>query len=234
MNGGAKNNAIPREAEAVIMVADSDLVKATELVLEFAKLVKNELKAQDAGLNIEVQEVAAVSKVFTKESTEKAVNLLYLYPSGINSKSTEIEGLVESSTNLGVLTTTEGFVEYDSAVRSSVSSLKEEIVLRSKTIVNLLGGELECNSGYPAWEYKKDSKLRDDMVRIFEQMYGKKPTIEAIHAGVECGILAGKIEGLDCISMGPDIFDIHTTEEHLSISSTKRMYEYILNVIACK
>ena len=123
MNGGAKNNAIPREAEAIIMVADSDLVKATELVLEFAKLVKNELKAQDAGLNIEVQEVAAVSKVFTKESTEKAVNILYLYPSGINSKSTEIEGLVESSTNLGVLTTTEGFVEYDSAVRSSVSSL---------------------------------------------------------------------------------------------------------------
>ena len=110
MNGGSKNNAIPREAEAVIMVADGDLVKAKELVLEFAKLVKNELKAQDAGLNIEVQEVAAVSKVFTKESTEKAVNLLYLYPSGINSKSTEIEGLVESSTNLGVLTTTECFV----------------------------------------------------------------------------------------------------------------------------
>ena len=87
---------------------------------------------------------------------------------------------------------------------------------------------------YPAWEYKKDSKLREDMVRIFEEMYGKKPTVEAIHAGVECGLLSGKIEGLDCISMGPDMYDIHTTEERLSISSAKRSYEYILRVIACK
>lgn len=111
-----------------------------------------------------------------------------------------------------------------------MKNLKNQIACVSKTY----GGSVEFTGEYPAWEYKKDSKLRDDMVNIFEQMYGKKPTIEAIHAGVECGILAGKIEDLDCISMGPDIFNIHTTEEHLSISSAKRMYEYILNVIACK
>ena len=231
MNGGSKNNAIPREAEAVIMVADGDLVKAKELVLEFAKLVKNELKAQDAGLNIEVQEVAAVSKVFTKESTEKAVNLLYLYPSGINSKSTEIEGLVESSTNLGVLTTTEGFVEYDSAVRSSVSSLKEEIVLRSKTIVNLLGGELECNSGYPAWEYNSNSKIREICQSVHKEMYGKEAEIVAIHAGVECGLFNEKLGNLDMISFGPNLYDVHTPEEHMSISSVKNCYEYLLNIL---
>ena len=101
-------------------------------------------------------------------------------------------------------------------------------------IADAFGSDVVFSGEYPAWEYKKDSKLRDDMVRIFAEMFGKEPTVEAIHAGVECGILAGKIEGLDCISMGPDIFNIHTTEEHLSISSTKRMYEYILNVIACK
>ena len=231
MNGGSKNNAIPREAEAVIMVADGDLVKAKELVLEFAKLVKNELKAQDAGLNIEVQEVAAVSKVFTKESTEKAVNLLYLYPSGIYSKSTEIEGLVESSTNLGVLTTTEGFVEYDSAVRSSVPSLKEEIVLRSKTIVNLLGGELECTSGYPAWEYNPDSKIREICQSVHKEMYGKEAEIVAIHAGVECGLFNEKLGNLDMISFGPNLYDVHTPEEHMSISSVKNCYEYLLNIL---
>ena len=231
MNGGSKNNAIPREAEAIIMVADSDLVKATELVLEFAKLVKNELKAQDAGLNIEVQEVAAVSKVFTKESTEKAVNLLYLYPSGINSKSTEIEGLVESSTNLGVLTTTESFVEYDSAVRSSVSSLKEEIVLRSKTIVNLLGGELECNSGYPAWEYNSNSNIREICQSVHKEMYGKEAEIVAIHAGVECGLFNEKLGNLDMISFGPNLYDVHTPEEHMSISSVKNCYEYLVEIL---
>lgn len=231
MNGGSKNNAIPREAEAVIMVADGDLVKAKELVLEFAKLVKNELKAQDAGLNIEVQEVAAVSKVFTKESTEKAVNLLYLYPSGINSKSTEIEGLVESSTNLGVLTTTEGFVEYDSAVRSSVPSLKEEIVLRSKTIVELLGGKFETTSDYPGWEYDPNSKVRDICQKVHKDMYGKEAKIVAIHAGVECGLFNEKLGNLDMISFGPNLYDVHTPDEHMSISSVKNCYEYLLGIL---
>lgn len=109
-------------------------------------------------------------------------------------------------------------------------SLKNQLVC----IADAFAAEVTFEGDYPAWEYKKDSKLREDMVRIFEEMYGKKPTVEAIHAGVECGLLSGKIEGLDCISMGPDMYDIHTTEERLSISSAKRSYEYILRVIACK
>ena len=111
-----------------------------------------------------------------------------------------------------------------------LKSLKNQIVC----IAGAFEAEVTFEGDYPAWEYKKDSKLREDMVRIFEEMYGKKPTVEAIHAGVECGLLSGKIEGLDCISMGPDMYDIHTTEERLSISSAKRSYEYILRVIACK
>ena len=148
--------------------------------------------------------------------------------------SQDIDNLVETSLNLGIISLDESGICLRFALRSSVGvalkNLKNQIACVSKTY----GGCVEFTGEYPAWEYKKDSKLRDDMVNIFEQMYGKKPTIEAIHAGVECGILAGKIEDLDCISMGPDIFNIHTTEEHLSISSSKRMYEYILNVIACK
>ena len=152
-------------------------------------------------------------------------------PSGINSKSTEIEGLVESSTNLGVLTTTEGFVEYDSAVRSSVSSLKEEIVLRSKTIVNLLGGELECNSGYPAWEYNSNSKIREICQSVHKEMYGKEAEIVAIHAGVECGLFNEKLGNLDMISFGPNLYDVHTPEEHMSISSVKNCYEYLVEIL---
>ena len=138
---------------------------------------------------------------------------------------------MESSTNLGVLTTTEGFVEYDSAVRSSVSSLKEEIVLRSKTIVNLLGGELECNSGYPAWEYNSNSKIREICQSVHKEMYGKEAEIVAIHAGVECGLFNEKLGNLDMISFGPNLYDVHTPEEHMSISSVKNCYEYLVEIL---
>lgn len=231
LNGGSKNNAIPREAEAVIIVPESNIEETKEIVSVFAELIKNELKAQDAGLEITVEEDSKVNECFTKECTEKAVDLLYLYPSGINSKSTEIEGLVESSTNLGVVTTTEGFVEYDSAVRSSVPSLKDEIVLRTKTIVNLLGGTVECTSGYPAWEYNPDSKIREICQEVHKEMYGKEAEIVAIHAGVECGLFNEKLGNLDMISFGPNLYDVHTPEEHMSISSVKNCYEYLLGIL---
>ena len=169
--------------------------------------------------------------VFDWDNWDKVINLLYLYPNGVNTRSTEIDGLVESSTNLGVLTTTECFVEYDSAVRSSVPSLKEEIVLRSKTIVNLLGGELECTSGYPAWEYNPDSKMREICQSVHKEMYGKEAEIVASHAGVECGLFNEKLGNLDMISFGPNLYDVHTPEEHMSISSVKNCYEYLLNIL---
>ena len=96
------------------------------------------------------------------------------------------------------------------------------------------GGSVTCTGDYPAWEYRKESKFREDMVRIFREMYGYEPKVEAIHAGLECGILAGKIQNLDGVSIGPDMIAIHTTEEKLSISSTQRVWEYILKVLACK
>ena len=232
VNGGSKNNAIPREAEAIIAIDAADSEKVKALVLNFGELVKNELKAQECGLNISVEEVSeSLNNVFTKECTEKTVNLLYLYPNGINSKSTEIEGLVESSTNLGVLITGEEFVEYDSAVRSSVPSLKEEIVLRTRTLLNLIGGELECTSGYPAWEYNPNSEIREICQKVHREMYGKEAEIVAIHAGVECGLFNEKLGNLDMISFGPNLYDVHTPNEHMSISSVKNCYEYLLNIL---
>ena len=148
--------------------------------------------------------------------------------------SREIDKLVETSLNLGVLKSDDAAVTLRYAVRSSVGVAKKSLKNQLVCIAGAFDAEVTFEGDYPAWEYKKDSKLREDMVRIFEEMYGKKPTVEAIHAGVECGLLSGKIEGLDCISMGPDMYDIHTTEERLSISSAKRSYVYILRVIACK
>ena len=232
LNGGSKNNAIPREAEAVIAVNSNDENAAIEVIKNWNHIIENELRAQDPGLKIEgsVADIK-VSKEFTDESTKKVVDLLYIYPNGINTKSTEIEGLVESSTNLGVLTTKEGVVEFDSAIRSSIPSLKEEIVLRSKTIVELFGGKFETTSDYPGWEYDPDSKVRDICQKVHKDMYGKEAKIVAIHAGVECGLFNEKLGNLDMISFGPNLYDVHTPDEHMSISSVKNCYEYLLGIL---
>ena len=232
LNGGSKNNAIPREAEAIIAVNPNDENTAIEVINNWNNIIENELRAQDPGLKIEASITdIKTCKEFTDESTKKVVDLLYIYPNGINSKSTEIEGLVESSTNLGVLTTKDGVVEFDSAIRSSIPSLKEEIVLRSKTIVELLGGKFETTSDYPGWEYDPNSKVRDICQKVHKDMYGKEAKIVAIHAGVECGLFNEKLGNLDMISFGPNLYDVHTPDEHMSISSVKNCYEYLLEIL---
>ena len=231
LNGGSKNNAIPREAEAIIAVNPNDENTAIEVINNWNNIIENELRAQDPGLKIEASITdIKTCKEFTDESTKKVVDLLYIYPNGINTKSTEIEGLVESSTNLGVLTTKDGVVEFDSAIRSSIPSLKEEIVLRSKTIVELLGGKFETTSDYPGWEYDPNSKVRDICQKVHKDMYGKEAKIVAIHAGVECGLFNEKLGNLDMISFGPNLYDVHTPDEHMSISSVKNCYEYLLGI----
>ena len=232
LNGGSKNNAIPREAEAIIAVNPNDENTAIEVINNWNNIIENELRAQDPGLKIEASITdIKTCKEFTDESTKKVVDLLYIYPNGINTKSTEIEGLVESSTNLGVLTTKDGVVEFDSAIRSSIPSLKEEIVLRSKTIVELLGGKFETTSDYPGWEYDPNSKVRDICQKVHKDMYGKEAKIVAIHAGVECGLFNEKLGNLDMISFGPNLYDVHTPDEHMSISSVKNCYEYLLGIL---
>ena len=232
LNGGSKNNAIPREAEAVITINSSDESTVIDVIKKWNDIIGNELRTQDSGLKIEALSINdKEEKEFTDESTKKVVDLLYLYPNGINSKSVEIEGLVESSTNLGVLTTSDTVVEFDSAIRSSVPSLKEEIVLRSKTIVELFGGEFTTTADYPGWEYNPDSKIREICQKVHKDLYGNEAKIVAIHAGVECGLFNEKLGNLDMISFGPNLYDVHTPDEHMSISSVRNCYEYLKAIL---
>ncbi|WP_297712449.1 aminoacyl-histidine dipeptidase [Clostridium sp.] len=232
LNGGSKNNAIPREAEAVITINSSDESTVIDVIKKWNDIIGNELRTQDSGLKIEALSINdKEEKEFTDESTKKVVDLLYLYPNGINSKSVEIEGLVESSTNLGVLTTSDTAVEFDSAIRSSVPSLKEEIVLRSKTIVELFGGEFTTTADYPGWEYNPDSKIREICQKVHKDLYGNEAKIVAIHAGVECGLFNEKLGNLDMISFGPNLYDVHTPDEHMSISSVRNCYEYLKAIL---
>ena len=234
LSGGNKQNAIPRESAVELMVQE-DATQLVHKIEEIAEKITHEFSTSDPDIQISVTvEENCEKEVLTEAAARKAVLLINLLPNGILRMSDDIKGLVETSLNLGVLTLEKDKLTLQYAVRSAVGTAKEYLLKRIAALVEEFGGRVTNTGNYPAWEYRRDSVLRDDMVRIFKEMYGKEPTVEAIHAGLECGILAGKIDGLDAVSIGPDMIAIHTTEEKLSISSTKRVWDYILKVIACK
>jgi dipeptidase D len=133
--------------------------------------------------------------------------------------------------NLGVISTHKDSIEFISSIRSSVRSLKDELYNRLVVTAKLNGGSVASEGGYPEWSYNPDSKIRVIFEEVYEKMYGKKPYITAIHAGLECGLFAEKFEQLDAISFGPNLYDVHTPNEHMSISSIQRMWEYLLEVL---
>ena len=232
LEGGLADNAIPRETQALLFVASGEEQLFEETIAKVETALKQELAVKDPGVQIEwvPQTEVASSQAVCGERLEKAAALLMSVPCGVQAMSADIEGLVETSLNLGILSMDDA-LHMEFSVRSSLESAKENLIERLRALMELAGGSAKVSGDYPGWAYRQDSPLRDKMVRVYERMYGKKPEIAAIHAGLECGIISAKIEDLDCVSLGPDMKDIHTTEETLSISSTKRVWEYLLAVL---
>ncbi|WP_419749897.1 aminoacyl-histidine dipeptidase [Terrisporobacter petrolearius] len=230
VNGGSKNNAIPRECEAVVAINKNQAETLKANVAKIEELLKNEFKTTDPGLEVVVKEATA-DKAITDECKAKAMLLLNFIPNGIQTVSKDIEGLVESSSNLGVVKTENDVMSFESAVRSSVATLRENLNYKTKMLCDTVNANFENTDGYPAWEYAKNSKLEELCVDVYEKLAGKKPVITAIHAGLECGLLLDKMPGCEAISMGPDMFEVHTPNEHLSIPSVKNVYEFLLAVL---
>lgn len=232
LNGGSKHNAIPRESDAVILVRADDRALVEKKISECEKMFKTELRKQDPDVRVEFEALPdRPQEMLSKESTINVVNYLYLLINGVTSMSMDIKGLVESSLNLGVITTSKDSIEFISSIRSSVKSLKNELTNRIIVTAKLNGGSVVTESDYPEWEYNPGSKIRTVFEDVYEKMYKKKPHITAIHAGLECGLFAEKFDKLDVISFGPNLYDVHTPNEHMSISSVQRMWEYLLEVL---
>ncbi|MCX7694376.1 MAG: aminoacyl-histidine dipeptidase [Caloramator sp.] len=233
INGGSKMNAIPRECDATILLNETELPKLQEKINEWDKTLKNELRSSDANINVfTLKADKEINKCFDEDTKKKVIASLVLIPNGIQTMSMAIEGLVESSTNLGVVETKEDEVLFQSAVRSSVRSLKYNILNQAKKVAEVIGAELVADSDYPEWQYDPDSKLRQLFMDVYKKMFGKDAEIVAIHAGVECGLFKEKLgEDVDMISFGPNLYDVHTPDEHISISSVKRMWDYLLAVL---
>ena len=225
MSGGNADNAIPRSAECVF-VTDADISS-----INFERALKEKYGDIEEDMVVSLERLDGEFVGYSKESSANALSLINECPSGVIRMMEDIEGLVETSLNLGILTMSDDAMEISFSVRSAVGAEKEKLANRLLEIAEAHGASFGRHGEYPAWEYRKDSHLRDTMCQVYRDMYGKDPVVMTIHAGLECGIFSDKMEGLDCVSIGPDNFDIHTTEERLSISSTIRVWEYLLEVL---
>lgn len=232
VQGGQKDNAITRESIAELLTVKENVEAVKEYAASMQTAWREEYTGTDEGITVTVTEEGEQdAKVLHPTSKEKVVFFLVNVPYGVQKMSGTIKGLVETSTNIGILKTSENEVLGSSSIRSSVETARDALSDKIEYLTEFLGGEYERQGVYPAWEYRKDSPLRDKMVEVYEEMYGQKPNVVAIHAGLECGLFYKKMEGLDCVSLGPDMKEIHTSEEVLSISSTERVWKYLVKVL---
>ena len=272
--GGSKDNAIPREAGALILLpqADTESPDGPAFFLEGYESEEEKLQTSlrgellilqnrflceyqtaDPGITISI-ELAKVQDprfrdlirngpgmpgafVFPEDTAKRFEEFLCMMPNDVQRMSADIPGLVETSLNAGILTASggeSGRITVTFSLRSSVTAQKTALAGRLAAIARACGGVCREQNSYPAWEYRKTSPLREQMIRIYEQLFHETPAVEIIHAGLECGLFQEKIEGLDCVSFGPQINDIHTPKERLCISSTERLWEFLLTLLSEK
>lgn len=234
VDGGEKDNAIANATSAVF--AFSPEYSENELsaaVLSFAKTAVEKYSSTDPDMEIVFQNLGVKElSCADAETTHSVISAMCTVPDGVQTMSADIEGLVETSLNFGVLKTESDTVSMTFCLRSSVKSEKEALIKLVSDIIFDCGGNSTYGSEYPAWEYRKDSPLRDALSMEYERQSGKAPVITVIHAGLECGLFSEKIKGLDCVSIGPDMLDIHTTGEKLNIPSTQRTWELVKALLA--
>lgn len=220
--GGEQDNAIPDRARAVFALPEDQTESAPE---KFHELTSGAACSFTwAG--------HAPADALSPEDTRRAVSLILSAPNGVQAMEPDLPGQVRTSLNLGILRLEEGRLRLTWSVRSSAGAEKEKLIEALKALADGCGGTFSRRGDYPAWEYRPASRLRDVMVRVCRERIGKEPVVETIHAGLECGLLAQKLPGLDAVSIGPDMRDIHSPRERLSIPSVRRTWEYLLAVLA--
>ncbi len=229
LQGGAKDNAIPRSCSVTLVALGMYIERINQIAEALQKEIREQYDEPEAV--IRGDDVDALGgNALTTECSAKVIALLCGAPNGVQAWSEDIEGLVQTSLNLGVADMDEE-LRLTFAVRSSVNAEKEALLKRLEELAKFYGGSYSQVGDYPAWEYRKDSPLRDTMVEVYCRMFACRPQVVAIHAGLECGLLGEKLPDLDCVSLGPQMQDIHTSREKLDIASTGRVWEFLLEVL---
>ena len=232
IEGGSKDNAIPREAFVDIAIDPQKFIALEGFVSEWISILNNELRNKDNPIDITIKKISTDKvTVYNQDTKNKLIYLLAIARNGVNTMSADIEGLVESSQNLGVITQDATTTKVAFSIRSSVESLLNNQITELQLLATALGGKAVLSGVYPGWEYNPVSPLRDLFVDVYKSIEKEEPKVSAIHAGLECGILKQKLGEVDIISIGPDIFNPHSPDEHASIGSIDRTYTLILEVL---
>ncbi|MGB9702562.1 MAG: aminoacyl-histidine dipeptidase [Candidatus Kapaibacteriota bacterium] len=226
-----KHNAIPREAFAVVMVKNAALKDFKNYVDECIERMGREYKTKEPDLKIEYKEVEKPSRVMEINAAKKFINSLLVIPHGVFRMSPDIPGLVQTSTNLAVVITSEKEITVLTSQRSSLESEKQHLANKVRASMELGGAEVESSDGYPSWEPNVNSQILHVSEEVYKKVFGKAPQIVAIHAGLECGLVGEKYPGMDMISFGPNLFDVHTPSEKVQISSVQKIWNFLIELL---
>ncbi|MEQ1744046.1 MAG: aminoacyl-histidine dipeptidase [Saprospiraceae bacterium] len=231
VEGGSKRNAIPREAEATVLLSDSVLEKAKAVVARCEQDFQNEFRTADGGVRVSLEAVAMPATVYAKPFAKKVLGVLLALPHGVVRMSADIEELVETSTNLATIVSDDQSLTIGTNQRSSVESAKRYIAASVGAGLKLAGAKVVHTDGYRGWQPNMESKLLETCRKVATDLYGKEPEIKAIHAGLECGILGGKYPGMDMISFGPTITGAHSPDERVHVPAVEKFYELLKRVL---
>ena len=232
LEGGSLRNAIPREAEALILINEKDEKEISNKISDLQKKLLNEFKTSDGGLKIEFKKSNYKSdKTFTKTFTKKIINTLLALPHGVITMSQDIPDLVETSTNVATVKLNGDNLSFGTSQRSSIDSAKKNIANNVKAVFELAGAKISATDGYPGWKPDMDSAILKTSKKVFKELFNKEPEIKAIHAGLECGILGDKNPGLDMISFGPTIEGAHSPNERINIETVEKFYDLLKGIL---
>lgn len=235
ISGGGKDNAIPRYCKADLLMDDKNADAVKKALRDIGCIIKKEYSSSEPDIEITISsEGSGAYMVMLQEDLRNILFYLNCVPNGIINMSGDVPELVETSLNLGIIYTKDNSMTAETAVRSSVGTRKDYLIKRLNVLAEKIGGFAEVRSEYPEWEFKKESKLRPVILDIYKKMFNKEPVTEIIHAGLECGYFSSKKPDMDIISMGPDMYGIHTVEEKMSVASVGRVYELLLEILKCK
>jgi len=232
-DGGSKHNAIPCDATAVLVVENSKKTEFEKFIKEIGEIAKKEFCIVEKGMQVDCATTDAPKRVMSKSFQFKVLGSFYVFPHGVlrMSPNPDTKGLVQSSSNFAIVETREDEIFVLTSQRSSVGSEKDNVVEKVKAAFMLGDAVVETTDGYPAWEPRADSPLIEIAKQVFKKQYNKEPIISTVHAGLECGLIGDKYEGMDMISIGPNLYDLHNPDERLSISSTNNLWKFLLELL---
>lgn len=232
INGGSLRNAIPRESFVTLVVQESDIDGLKKSLAGFNSVVRNELSSADPGVDMKLEMTDLPNEVMDNDNALKLIKAVYACPNGVMRMSTDMKGLVETSTNLAIVKTDGNRVKIQCLIRSSVDSAKEDLKNMFRSVFELAGGDITFDGEYQGWKPNMDSRILKSSQEVYNNLYGKIPEIKAIHAGLECGILGGAYPDWDMISFGPTIRFPHSPDEKVHIETVGKFWDFLVAILA--